>query len=370
MKKKVFFVLPSLSGGGAEKFIVRLANAFADRGFDTYLILITNISDDYLEEVSSKVKLIRLGQNKIICAVLPLTFLLRQHKPDVILSTMTHLNVLCLLAKLLSGINSKIYVRSATVFSRFNRPKDNLAKLIAKFIFPFASGMISPSRDVYEDSLKLGLKNKNMTVIYNFVDKTHLEQLAAMPTDLPDTFGSPLILAAGRLTKQKNHAYLIRSFHTMCQQYDYPNAKLIILGKGPEQAHLEQLILELHLQDKVFLKGFLNNPYPYFAKADLFVHTSMVEGLANVLLAALALECNIVTTDCPGAREALNNGTYGRVIPVTEDIKLLAQTMHDALQKPISKSLLAESIKPYSVDTIVNQYIEFMGLSSHHPNHL
>lgn len=382
MNNKIFLVLPSLSGGGAEKFMVRLANAFADRGFNVSLLLFTNHSDDYLQEISTKVHLVRLRSNieplsiRLLNYLKPLKGLIhqarsiwllshyfKQQKPSIIFCTMTHANVICLLAKRLSGVKTNIFIRSANVFSEFDITKDKYSKLIAKFIYPLASGIILPSQDVYQDSIKNGINNKNMAVIYNFVDKQGLKNLATMPIDLPAQFSYPIILAVGRLSKKKNHIYLIRSFHAFCQQYDYPNAKLIILGKGPEQAHLEKVIHELNLQDKVFLKGFINNPYPYFAKADLFVHTSKVEGLANVLLAAMALECNIITTNCAGASEALSKGQYGRLIPLTDDVNVLAKEMNQALQQPISKTLLQESINNYAVDKVVNQYIAFMGMN-------
>lgn len=364
MKKKIFLVLPTLTGGGAEKFIIELANTFAKKGFDTYLVLITENSNDCLQDISPLVSLLRLKQKKILHALRPLSHLFKKHKPNVILSTMTHLNILCILAKILSGVNLSVFVREANVFSHHDKLKNKIAKVAGRVVYPFASGVISPSQDVHKDNIKLRLRNKKMAVIYNFVNKPQLEQLATSPCDLPGNFANPLMLAAGRLAKKKNHAYLIKSFHVFCQKYNYPHAKLIILGKGPEQANLEKLIQKLNLQDKVLLKGFIKNPYPYFAKADLFVHSSKAEGLANVLLAALALEKNIITTDCAGSSEALANGTYGRLIPITDDLNILAKAMFDALQHPIDKQLLAQSVESLSVENVVQKYINFMGLNN------
>lgn len=360
MSKKIVFVLPSLEGGGAEKFIIRLANAFADKHLDVSLVILTNASDDYLEEISPHVGLIRLNQTHGLGIVIALTSFFKHHKPDVILSTLTPYNILCLISKLLSQTHAKIFIRETTLFSQFKRPKDHILKILAKLFYPFANGIISPSHDVYQDNLKLGFKNKNMKVIYNFVDKKHLQDLSALPTDLPPNFAKPLIIAAGRLTDKKNYAYLIKSFAEFRNQYDYVNAKLIILGKGPLQSKLIDLIHDLNLQHHVFIKGFLKNPYPYFAKCDLFVHTSKVEGLANVLLAALALECNIVTTDCAGSREALNNGAYGKLIPIVNDPKILAKAMHEAIEHPTDKTLLSHSTQKFNVETVVSQYLEFM----------
>ena len=104
--KKVFFTLPSLGGGGAEKIMIQLANIFSSKGFDTSIVLLTNNNDDYLQFIHPQVKLIRLNKKRVLFSILALRNIFKTHKPDVILSTLIHTNVLSIVARFLSGVYS------------------------------------------------------------------------------------------------------------------------------------------------------------------------------------------------------------------------------------------------------------------------
>jgi len=91
---------------------------------------------------------------------------------------------------------------------------------------------------------------------------------------------------------------------------------LLILGEGPDRSALEAQARTLGIADRVFLPGFVANPYPYFKHARMFVLSSRYEGLAMVLLEALALAAPVLAMDCPsGPRELLENGRFGVLVP-------------------------------------------------------
>ena len=80
--------------------------------------------------------------------------------------------------------------------------------------------------------------------------------------------------------------------------------RLLMLGDGPLRGQLQHLIDEAGLNDRIQLLGFQENPYKYYARSRLFVLSSYVEGLPNVLVEAMACGCAVVSTDCPtGPRE-------------------------------------------------------------------
>lgn len=363
MAKKIFFVLPSLNGGGAEKFFIRLANAFISKDLDVSLILFSETSD-YLSLIHPKIKLIYFKPHKFFTQAWLLGRLFKKQEPDIVLSTLTRANNTCILAALFSRVKTKVYVRNTNTLSQSLENEGRLRILLAKILYPFAAGIISPSTGVHEDCIRMGIKNKNMAVIYNCIDADELEKSSKeYAPDLPKTDG-PCILTASRFTKTKRIDYIIRAFYALTQQYpQYKQATLCVLGKGSAsyQKELENLVHELKLEKKVFFKGFIENPYPFFAQSDLFVLASTAEGLPNVLLAALALKCNIVSTDCPsGPSEILDKGTYGRLIPVSNDFSVLTQTMYEALQKPIDKQKLMGAADRFSVDLITSNYMNFI----------
>ena len=113
------------------------------------------------------------------------------------------------------------------------------------------------------------------------------------------------LLTVGALKEQKNHALLIRSFATVADRHD---AKLLIVGEGELRPALQQLIDELQLHDRVTLVGFVPDPAPFYATADLFVLASDYEGFALVLVEALHAGLKVVSTDCPDGPAEISPG--------------------------------------------------------------
>ena len=113
---------------------------------------------------------------------------------------------------------------------------------------------------------------------------------------------------------------LIRAFAEVISQLD---ARLILLGDGPQRKIICELINNLSIEETVSMPGWVDNPYSFMANADLFVLSSSWEGLANVLLEALTCGCPVVSTDCPsGPSEILEDGRWGRLVPVNDQTAL------------------------------------------------
>jgi len=111
------------------------------------------------------------------------------------------------------------------------------------------------------------------------------------------------------------------------------------------------------------LPGFIAEPYPYLAHADLFAFTSRWEGLGFVLIEALALGTPVVSTDCPsGPSEILQAGRYGRLIPVGDEAAL-ADAMAATLHAPLPAEQLKEAARPYAIETATDAYLSVMGLA-------
>jgi glycosyltransferase involved in cell wall biosynthesis len=170
----------------------------------------------------------------------------------------------------------------------------------------------------------------------------------------------PVLVAAGRLAAWKGFADLIHAMKVLTQGR---RARLIILGDGPLRAELQALIDELGLSDVVSLLGYVENPLKYFARADVFVLSSHVEGLPNVLVEAMLCGCTPVSTDCPtGPCEVLQGGKYGYLVPM-RDPAAMADGIEMALDHPISKELLAEAVRPFEEGTVLARHFEVLGLS-------
>ena len=139
--------------------------------------------------------------------------------------------------------------------------------------------------------------------------------------------------------------------------------KLIILGDGPLKSKLNSQIQELNLEDSIELTGYVDNPLNYYSNADVFVLSSRVEGLPNVLVEAMMCGCTPVSTDCPtGPRELLQDGKYGYIVPV-DDYKKLAKAKINAIKTPIEKERLQEAVKPFEEKTVIESHFTALGIN-------
>lgn len=164
-----------------------------------------------------------------------------------------------------------------------------------------------------------------------------------------------IFVAVGRLVPQKGYDVLLTAFSRIYHQNE--SVRLIILGEGPDRAALEKQCEDLGICAAVDMIGFIDNPYPYIAKSDVFVLSSRVEGLPNVLIQALACGKTIVATDAPGgAAEILGGGAYGYLVP-PDDPCGLADKMLYALGHRFPEPLLKERSGMFDADIIFQHYM-------------
>jgi glycosyltransferase involved in cell wall biosynthesis len=215
----------------------------------------------------------------------------------------------------------------------------------------------------------LGLPRSRVRIIYNPVVLPELWQKGAEPVDHPWFVPGqpPVIVAAGRLTKEKDFPTLIQAF--CCVRKAYP-CRLMILGEGRERNRLEQLVQSLNLESDVSMPGFVHNPYKYMTRSCLFILSSSSEGLPSVLIEALALGVPVISTDCEsGPREILKNGLLGTLTPVGDIASMsshILKSLTSSQYRPVKGSvpefefltaarkyelLLLESNTKYGVDT-------------------
>ena len=116
--------------------------------------------------------------------------------------------------------------------------------------------------------------------------------------------------------------------------------------RGGGRASLLSLVSQLGLNGLVSMPGWSANPYSFMARADLFVLSSNWEGFPNVLIEALFCGCGIVSTDCPhGPREILDNGLFGELVPVENELKMTEAIFKALKLKPNHEVLIARAME-------------------------
>jgi glycosyltransferase involved in cell wall biosynthesis len=287
----------------------------------------------------------------------------RKQKPWVILSMLTHNNIMAILAGMLYKIN--VIACEHNTLSEIIKIKEGRqilllpVRLLVKTLYRFAYRIVTVSEGIGLDLIEeFNISDKKIKTIYNPVNFERINSIGADPVNhsfFKDNI--PIIIAIGRLTQQKGFDVLIKAFSRIVKKVD---ARLIILGEGSEKGMLERLIDTLGLTEKVSLLGFQKNPYPFLSKAGVFVLSSRYEGLPMVILEAMACGIPVISMDCKsGPREILQDGRCGTLIPVGDEVALsegILKLLKDgALQEKLSK-LGKERAKDFSVDKIIKQY--------------
>lgn len=281
----------------------------------------------------------------------------------MLVSSLSHANLVALWAAKLAGRATPVMVTVHNTMSQSNTEQGRLAggvwPHLLRTFYPWATRVVAVSRGAADDLARSsGLPRDRIEVVYNPVITPGMRALARQAPDHRwFTPGQPpVILGAGRLTRQKDFPTLIRAFAEVRR---HRAARLIILGEGEERRGLEALVSELGLADDVALPGFRENAIAYMAGSALFVLSSAWEGLPTVLIEALAAGARVVSTDCPsGPREILQEGRLGALVPVG-DAATLAEAMASTLDRPAETAPFA-ALEPFTRDAAVDHYLRLI----------
>ncbi len=353
--------MPSLRGGGAERVIVNLLQGFTARNVDVDLV-VAKAEGPYLCRVPRSVRLIDLKADSVLLSLPALAKYLRKVKPYSLLSVMDHCNIVALWAKTISGTPVKLVFSVHNTLSRETADarsfKVKVFPALIRLFYRFADMIVAVSQGVADDLAAYGGVEKNkIKVIFNPVITPDLFEMAkeAEKSVLKPDF--PMIIGVGRLNRQKDFATLLRAFRIVLQ---HCKARLVILGEGEERESLEALIEDLNLTENAKLYGFADNPYAIMAKADVFVLSSIYEGLPTVLIEALALGIPVVSTDCKsGPREIIARAKSGRLVRVG-DIEGMAKAIKETIECDSKQAAKQSNLESYTLDYASDRYLELL----------
>lgn len=357
---KIALFLPSLMGGGAEKVFVTLANSLVNHDYSVDFVLSSAIGD-HLSALDSRVSIFDLKQRRTLISFWGLAKYLHDQKPNILLSGLSNANTAALLATCLAHSSCKVIITQHANWSQVllnNPPRmEFVLFFLSKYLYPQATKIIAVSRDIGIELAQMrNIKPLQIETIYNPV-VTH--QMIDLSKQKPNhrwflEKKEPILIGVGRLVEQKDFETLIRAFHKVQQKIA---CKLLILGEGSERLKLESLVKQLGLSERVEMPGFAQNPYAFISNADLFVLSSLFEGLPTVLIEAMACGTPVVATNCiSGPNEILDNGKYGTLVPI-RDVDMLANAIIDSLLHPRSKETPRERAQLFSVENATEAYI-------------
>ncbi len=395
--RRIALFIYGLTGGGAQRRTLTLANGFVERGYEVDLVVVRG-RGLLNAELSPSVRLVALDAGwsawhlgslmrkrglKGYIAVPGLARYLSRERPDILLSAASHANIPAILAWHLAGKPSPLVLRAS------NHPYGNLHHRPSRYrlfkplynrlgglLYARADAVIAVSKGVAEAVAGLsGLPRERISTVYNPMigpaGEIAADDAAAGPAPHPwlEPGNPPVILGAGRLAIQKDFSTLVRAFASLRRQRP---ARLIILGEGAKRPQLEALVRELGIEEEVLLPGYVHDAPRWMARAGVFVLSSLWEGLPGVLIEALSVGCPIVSVNCPsGPREILQDGQYGALVAARAP-ESMADAIAAMLDAPLPPALLQARAADFSLDHGISNYLKILErlMPPHHQSRL
>ena len=322
--KSLIIFAPLIGGGGVEKNLFIIANDLADKFND---IKIITASPNQKHRFSKKIKIIysNLGflnniNNRHFKIFLCLLLLLKIHflnirKKKTVISF--HGNLYCCILSKILGL--KVVIRSNASISGWS--KNLIKRYLYKLILKLADCIVVNSKEFQREyKIKFNLKT---LCIYNPLDKINIIKKSKEKVNF-NFFKNKTInfINVGRLVPQKDQLTLIEAFKLLKEKTNI-KFRLLIMGSGSEKYKLIKLVKKYQLKRHIKILDFKKNPYPYIKKSDVFILSSIFEGLPNVLLESIVLKKFIISSNCPtGPREILDNGKGGYIFQMKNSYDL------------------------------------------------
>lgn len=315
VRKKIMFIMPSLTGGGAERVMLTLIKHIDKEKFLPVFVLMKKEGRfvNVIESLPKEVEVIDLDASQARYAIFKIAKVIKRVKPDIVFSTLGYLNLLIALIRPFYAKKIKFISRESNTVSIENK-QENYPKIfdwLYKNVYNNFDLIITQSKYMRDDLVEnFGINIEKTAVIYNPVDIDNISKKSReIDGKLYDDTKINLI-AAGRLAPQKGFDILVDTMVHLDDRFH-----LTILGEGEDKASLENQIKTLGLENKITLSGFADNPYAYMSEADFFILSSRYEGLPNVVL-----ESNVCGTPCiafaspGGTAEVIEDGKTGVLV--------------------------------------------------------
>jgi len=362
---KICVVTPRFAVAGVPLAQLRFAKALYKQGHSVDLV-IGYVDPQYTPPVVEDIRLQVWDKPRVSSMLFDLVRYMKDEKPDIIFSAEDHLNIIVLIAAVLSFSNAKISGSSRILptdrmaYSNKLFSKGWVLKQFMKSVMWRADALTCVSKDMVNYYKNIFKKSPHVSV-YNIIKDAYSMNRINENVDHDWLVNKecPVVIAAGTMTKRKGFFDLINAFSLVTQKRF---VRLIILGDGYLQDDLVSLVNKLGLSQNVSMPGNVSNALKYFAQSDVFVLSSYAEGMPNVLVEAMMCGCTPVSTDCPtGPRELLEGGKYGYLVPMHDPVAL-ASGILTALDNPIASTMLKEAVAPFEENTVINRHFEVLGL--------
>lgn len=336
--------------GGAERLVMDLAIELQKKdGLNVYVIVANDFGGNEEELKSNGVTPVALNVDvsplSVPNGVHNLSKIINRWDIDIVHS---HLPFSHLLARMACIRHS---TPNVSTYHNISDHKSLEKRLMERITKPFTNQIICVSNGVKESYPN----NDSMSVIYNAIDiKTFSDQVSgSSPPELnTDLSKKTVFLNVARYKKQKQQEYILKAL----EELDTEELHVLLVGSGPRKETLEELVAEKGLSHCVTITGYVDEIEPYYKIADVFVSSSLNEGLPTTHIEAMAARLPVVSTEIPGVTEVVEHGETGLLYPVGDPEKLASamQSIQEDIESFGEKGF-EKAVSTFSLDEIARQ---------------
>lgn len=346
---KTVFLLPVLDIGGAERVVLRTAAGLDRRRFDPTILAFCRGTGRLAAETQASgvpARFLRERNARSPLLVWQLFRWLRRHRADVLVSYMFHANITARVVGRLAGVRRIICSERVVGWESKARIAVNRATVrLADAVTTNSMAGVSFWAE------RLGLPPSRVRLIYNGVD-TRLFQPRAVTLGEPVTIGT-----LARLHVANDHETLLAALARLASM-DLPTWRCLIAGEGNEAPRLQQVCREAGLSDRVTFLGHRSTPAEFLRKLDIYVQPSLVAGMSNAVLEAMASGLPVVATNVGGTSEVVQNGATGLMVP-PGDFEAMGKAIASLVAAPDIRASLGRAARArveerFSLDRMVS----------------
>ena len=351
----IFFVLPALAPGGAERVSITLLKYLDRSKFQLTLVVINSKVDTLLDEVPEDVELISLQYLRVRNALPALFRLVWRRKPDLVFSNLGYLNLAFSMIRPFLPQGVRIIGRESSIVSEVQKSRayPKLWNWAYSHFYKKLDGVVCQSNFMADDLfLNFSVPKNKIEVINNPIDIGRVNELSSSTLE-QEYLNDEIIrfVAVGRLVNVKGFKLLFEALAKLT----FHSWELALVGSGPLESELRNQADLLNLSNKIKFIGYKKNPYILMKHADACILSSYYEGFPNVVLESLACGTPVIATPAIGGTVEILSGVEGCFIATEVGANSLADAITcwlNTRRKKVSKSVVAK----YDVRTITKKY--------------
>lgn len=360
MCKTVLLAAPHLDFGGSAQVLRLLARGLSRQRFDLHLVLTSPTNADRAITIEG-LQIHSLQAGRVRRSLPKLAALTRRIQPDVLFSTMAHLNLAILFMRQLIPAKTAIVVRQNSMLAPCFEAGDYSCReeILFRWLYPRADRIVCQSAAMAKEMTEFArLREERIAVLPNPIDEGSIRTAASQRVYAWNGPG-PHLVAMGRLSQEKGFDLLLTTIALL--RNHFPNLELAIAGQGSLEGELRAQCMSLGLNGAVRFCGQLENPFPLLASATAFVLSSRRDAMPNALLEAASLGLPIVATPASSGLEQLLAHRPGVWLAQQASCAALSASLLAALEAlPAGQRYEHDFLKEFQYGCVLSAYEDLL----------